>query len=349
MRNRLRGKVSPRPMSRTTIKDIALAAGVSTTTVSHVVNNTRFVDPETRERVLQSMSALGYQPNFLARSLRKGESKTIGLIVPDAANLFFAEVARKIEDYGFQQGYSVILGNSDNNPQKQSSYINTLLAKRVDGVIFISSGGEEKDLAKLREYQVPVVVADRDVPLEFADVVLVDNERGGYDATRYLLELGHRRIACITGPHDLSPSMQRIEGFQRAMKEFHLDINPEYITAGDFQFHGGELAMDQLLKRYPRPDAVFVFNDMMAFGAMSAIRKAGLEIPKDISVVGFDDIELSSAILPALTTVAQPFDEIARWTTNLLVQRMTDKSSDGKQRIILQAALVKRASAGRRI
>ena len=336
-------------MSRTTIKDIAQAAGVSTTTVSHVVNNTRYVDPETRSRVLQSMAALGYQPNFLARSLRKGESKTIGLIVPDAANLFFAEVARKIEDYGFQQGYSVILCNSDNNPEKQTSYINTLLAKRVDGVIFISSGGADNDLARLLANQVPVVVADRDVPLELADVVLVDNEQGGYDATRHLIELGHRRIACITGPHELSPSMQRVEGYRRAMQEFHLELNPDYIVAGDFTFHSGGLAMDLLLKRFPRPEAVFVSNDMMAFGAMSAIRKAGFEIPDDISVVGFDDIELSSAIIPALTTVAQPFDDIALQVTRLLVQRMIDKRNGDNQRLILKAALVKRESAGKRV
>ncbi|HBF41635.1 MAG TPA: LacI family transcriptional regulator [Anaerolineaceae bacterium] len=336
-------------MSRITIKDVAQAAGVSTTTVSHVVNNTRHVDPDTRQRVIQSMDSMGYHPNFLARSLRRGVSKTIGLIVPDAANLFFAEVARKIEDYGFQQGYSVILGNSDNNPEKQTSYVNSLMAKRVDGMIFISSGGEEKDLARLLKNQVPVVVADRDVPLELADVVLVDNERGGYDATRHLIELGHQRIACITGPHDLSPSMQRIQGYLRALQEFNLEVNPDYITAGDFQFRGGGQAMDRLLKCFPRPDAVFVFNDMMAIGAMNAIREAGLEIPRDISVVGFDDIELSSVITPALTTIAQPFDDIARHATRLLVERMEGSRPGENQRIILKASLVKRESTRKRV
>lgn len=336
-------------MRRATIKDIAQAAGVSTTTVSHVVNNTRFVDPTTRQRVLSTMEAFGYEPNFLARSLRKGISKTIGLIVPDAANLFFAEVARRIENYGFEMGYSVILGNSDNNPQKQSSYINTLLAKRVDGVIFISSGGEESDLLHLLENQVPVVVADRDVPPELADVVLLDNESAGYDATRYLIEQGHHRIACITGPHDLSPSMQRIRGYHRAMCEFKIEESPAYITSGDFQYRGGTQAMERLLRLPIPPEAVFVFNDMMAIGAMSAIRKAGLDIPHDISVVGFDDIELASAVTPALTTVAQPFDDIARQTTQLLVRRIEGKRNDGNQRIILNATLVKRQSVARRL
>ncbi len=335
-------------MSRITIKDVALAASVSITTVSHVINNTRFVDPATRERVLHFMDELGYQPNYLARSLRKGVSKTIGLIVPDAANLFFAEIARKIEDYGYKQGYSVILGNSDNDPEKQTNYINTLLAKRVDGVIFISSGGEVKDLMRFADNQVPVVVADRDVPLELADVVMLDNEKAGYDATRHLIEMGNTRIACITGPHDLSPSMQRVEGYHRAMAEFHLPVNPAFITAGDFRFLGGEQAMERLLACDPCPDAVFVLNDMMAIGAMTAIRRAGLSIPADISVVGFDDIELASAVTPSLTTVAQPIAEIARHATDLLIQRLGGNRKDENQRIILQAKLIKRESTGRR-
>ena len=335
-------------MNQVTIKDVAAQANVSTTTVSHVINNTRFVDPATRNRVLQCMHELGYQPNFLARSLRRGVSKTIGLIVPDAANLFFAEIARKIEDFGYQQGYSVILGNSDNNPEKQANYINTLLAKRVDGVIFISSGGEVDDLKRFSENHVPVVVADRDVPLELADIVMLDNEKAGYDATRYLLELGHRRIACITGPHDLSPSMQRVQGFHRAMGDFGIAVNSDYVTAGDFQFQGGQLAMDRLLLCSPRPDAVFVFNDMMAIGAMTAIRKAGLSIPSEISIIGFDDIPLAAAVTPSLTTIAQPINEIAGRATELLIQRLEGNRQDENQRVILQAALVERESTCRR-
>ncbi len=335
-------------MNQVTIKDVASKAQVSTTTVSHVINNTRFVDPATRDRVLASMRELGYQPNFLARSLRRGVSKTIGLIVPDAANLFFAEIARKIEDYGYQQGYSVILGNSDNNPEKQANYISTLLAKRVDGVIFISSGGEVDDLVLFSENHVPVVVADRDVPLELADIVLLDNEQAGYDATRFLLELGHRRIACITGPHDLSPSMQRVKGFNRAMREFGLQADAGDLVTGDFQSHGGIKAMDQLLKHSPRPDAVFVFNDMMAIGAMTAIRKAGLSIPADISLIGFDDISLAAAVTPSLTTIAQPIGEIARKATDLLIQRVEGTRQDENQRVVLKATLMERESTCRR-
>lgn len=294
------------------------------------------------------MEALGYHPNIVARSLRSGVTKTIGLIVPDASNPFFAEVARKIEDYGYQQGYSVILGNSDNNPEKQTNYINTLLAKRVDGVIFISSGGEDNDLLKFSNSQIPVVVADRNISLELADVVLVDNEQAGYDATWYLIELGHNNIACITGPNILSPSMERINGYERAMNKAGIPIRQENITAGDFTSLGGEKAMECLLAATDRPTAVFCFNDMMAIGAMAAIRKAGLSIPGDVSIIGFDDIELTSIVVPPLTTVAQPFDEIARYATDLLIERIKGNRTEANQRIVLKARLVPRESTGRR-
>ncbi|GAP14954.1 transcriptional regulator, LacI family [Longilinea arvoryzae] len=334
-------------MPRVTIKDVARAAQVSITTVSHVVNNTRFVDPATKQRVLTALEELGYQPNSLARSLRSGVTRTIGLVVPDASNLFFADVARKIEDIGFQQGYSVILCNSDNNPGKQSRYINTLLAKQVDGVIFISSGSEPDDLMRLVENNIPVVVADRDVPLELADVVLLDNEQAGYDATKHLINLGHRFIACITGPNHLAPSMQRFEGYKRCLKENGIDFDPKLIEMGDFRFPSGEEAMQRLLSSSSRATAVFVLNDMMAIGAMSAAHKAGLSIPKDISIIGFDDIEIDAAITPALTTMAQPIEEMAQYAMNLLIEHLVGKKHELNQRIILTSRLIKRDSTAR--
>lgn len=334
-------------MPRITIKDVARAAQVSITTVSHVVNNTRFVDPATKQRVLTACEELGYQPNSLARSLRSGVTRTIGLVVPDASNLFFADVARKIEDFGFQQGYSVILCNSDNNPEKQTRYITTLLAKQVDGVIFISSGSEPDDLMRLVDNNIPVVVADRDVPLELADVVLLDNEQAGYDATRHLIGLGHRRIACITGPNHLAPSMQRFEGYKRCLKENGIDFDAKRIEMGDFRFQSGEEAMQRLLASPARPTAVFVLNDMMAIGAMSSVHKAGLSIPKDISIIGFDDIEIDAAVTPALTTMAQPIEEMAQHTMSLLIDHLVGKKHDLNQRVILTAKLIQRDSTAR--
>jgi LacI family transcriptional regulator len=331
-------------MKRVTIKDVALAASVSITTVSHVVNNTRFVEPDTRQRVLRMMDALGYQPNSLARSLRSGVTKTIGLIVPDASNLFFAEIARKIEDYGFSQGYSVILGNSDNNPDKQSSYIKTLLAKRVDGMIFISSGGRDEELYPLTENHIPVVVADRDISLELADVVMLDNEKAGYEATSHLVGLGHRRIACIATTPAYNSSQARLAGYRRSLAEAGITADPALVAMGDYTSAGGLAAMNTLLDQPDRPSAVFSTNDMMAIGAMMSMRQHGLSVPTDISIVGFDDIELASEMTPALTTMRQPVDDLARAAIQILIERMTGVRTGENQRVILTGSLVLRES-----
>lgn len=335
-------------MKRVTIKDVADEAGVSVTTVSHVINETRYVNPETKLKVQNAQKKLSYRPNSVARSLRMGITKTIGLIVPDASNLFFAEVARKIEDFGYQQGYSVILGNSDNDPYKQANYVTTLIAKQVDGVIFISAGGNVQDLQELIKNNIPVVLADRDAPVDLVDVVLLDNEKAGYDATQHLLHLGHERIACITGPNDLSPSMLRVEGYKRALNEWGIPFRSELIKAGDFRFKSGESTMRELLKLSIRPTAAFILNDMMAIGAMTAARKEGVSVPSELSIVGFDDIEFASAVTPALTTLAQPFTKLAESATNLLIERMQGEATREKKRIILDAQLVVRESTCQR-
>jgi len=331
-------------VEKVTMKDVAKEAGVSYTTVSHVINGTRFVKPETEKRVQDALEKLDYRPNSVARSLRIGSTKTIGLIVPDASNLFFAEISRKIEDLGFKLGYSVILGNSDNDSKKQTNYINTLIAKQVDGVIFIATGGDVEVLESLHKNNIPVVIADRDVPLEFADVVLLDNETAGYEATKHLLDLGHKCIACITGPNYLSSSSKRVIGYKRALKEFGIPVNPELVRSSNFRFDGGMSTMTDLLESDCKPTAVFVLNDMMAIGAMAAIRKAGMSIPEDFSIVGFDDIELSSITTPPLTTIAQPFDNLAKQTIELLVGRIQGDCGDDHKRIILSAELIERES-----
>ena len=328
-----------------TIKDVARLAGVSTTTVSHVINETRYVSDELRASVLAAMEELNYRPNVLARGLRRGETKTIGLVVPDNSNLFFAEVARIVENIGFENGYSVILCNSDGNLEKEAAYVNVLIAKQVDGVIFIAAGSKYEHLHELTMAGIPVVVADRDIPQTLADVVLVDNERGGYDATRYLLSLGHRRIACIAGPSDLTPSADRVHGYRRALGEFGIPIEEKWIVPGDFRYQGGEAAIAELLRLGEPPSAVFVCNDVMAIGALRAVRSAGLQIPGDVSIVGFDDIPLASAVSPALTTVAQPIVELATLAAQLLMSRTQSDQQDGpKQRIVLDTELIVRGS-----
>jgi LacI family transcriptional regulator len=328
-----------------TIKDVARQAEVSITTVSHVINDTRYVSDELRTKVLQAMEDLHYRPNVLARSLRRGETKTIGLIVPDNSNPFFAEVARIIEDVGFQNGYSVILCNSDGNLEKEKAYISVLIAKQVDGVIFIAAGDQREHLHLLGQQAMPVVVADRDVRSPLADVVLVDNEKGGYDAARYLFGQGHRSIACITGPSGLTPSAERVDGYRQALLEADLAVRQELVVAGDFRSESGEHATEKLLHLQPPPTAIFACNDLMAIGALHTLRRAGRQVPGDVSVIGFDDIPLSSVVSPALTTVAQPVSELATLSAQLLISRIQNGGGDNPaKRIVLGARLVIRDS-----
>ncbi len=328
-----------------TMKDVAKAAGVSVTTVSHVINETRFVSEDLRTRVSQAMADLNYHPNVLARSLRQGITHTIGLIVPDNSNPFFAEVARAAETVGFENDYSVILCNSDKNVEREAAYLNVLIAKQVDGVIFIAAGSKQEHLLELLEQGIPVVVADRDMPQTLADVVLVNHEQGGYDATRYLVSLGHRRVACIAGPLGVTPSADRVRGYKRALQEAGIPIEDELIVRCTESWVAGEIAMAQLLRLDRRPSAVFAYNDVTAIGALRAIKNAGLMVPNDLSICGFDDIALASAMVPALTTVAQPIAELAILATELLIARIHNSDArEPGQRIVLDTKLIVRES-----
>jgi len=332
-----------------TIRDVAAEAGVSKSTVSHVVNGTRFVEPATAGRVRVAIDALGYHPNSLARSLRRRVTHTIGLLVPDNANPYFAEVARAIEDEGFAEGYSVVLCNSDLSPEKQAAYIDVLLAKRVDGLIIVSAGlipsaDRPNPIRPILDAGVPCVIIDSDLEGTPVDQVLVDNEQGGWLAGRHLADLGHRRIACLVGPNDLTPSAGRIAGLRRALADAGVVLAPDAIVSGNGRSDGGEAAVRELLARGVAFTALFAFNDLMAIGALGALGRAGCRVPEDVSVVGFDDVPLAAAVYPALTTVAQPVAELGRRSVRLLLDRMAERSSPFA-RVILPTTLVERESS----
>jgi LacI family transcriptional regulator len=328
-----------------TIKDVAAKAGVSTTTVSHVINDTRFVSSELRERVLKAIQDVSYFPNDIARGLRRGDTATIGLIVPDNSNPYFAEIAKTIEDIGFNQGYSVILCNSAGDLTRETAYINMLSSKQVDGVIFIAAHSEPQNLMLLKKRNIPVILVDRDVPLFYGDVVLVNNEQGGYIATKYLLEIGHTKIACITGPSDITPSADRIKGYLRALNEAGLEKRDDYLIMGNFGYQSGEDAVDKLILLDELPSAVFVCNDMMAIGVLRRAKFHKLRIPEDISIVGFDNIQFSAAVSPALTTIAQPIKELSSAAINRLISQI-QSDVDNKEgiRIMLDTQLIIRDS-----
>ena len=333
-----------------TIQDVAARSGVSISTVSRVVTGAVAVEPATAERVREAISALSYRPNLLARSFRRRVTHTIGLLVPDNSNPFFAEVARTIEDAGFAEGYSVVLCNSDLSLVKQETYIDVLLAKRVDGLILASSGliptGEGHDaVERILDAGVPCVVVDRDLGETPVDQVLVDNDLGGYLAGEHLINLGHRRIACLVGPSDLTPSAGRIAGFRRALADADLAVAAEALVRGNGRPDGGAAAAQQLLEQELDVTAIFAFNDQMATGAVGTLQRAGLRVPEDISVVGFDDIPQSSAIFPALTTVAQPIGEMGTIGVRLLLDRIARRDAP-RQRVHLATRLVVRESTG---
>ena len=327
------------------MRDVAEHANVSVTTVSHVINETRPVGDELRQRVLAAMDELGYQPNLLARSLRQGKTHTIGMIIPDNANPFFAEMARGVEDTSFEQGYSVILCNSDGNLDKELLYANVLAEKRVDGIIFVAAGLSIERILDLQARRMPLVVVDRDLPEAAVDSVLTDNAQGGWLATHHLVELGHRRIGCITGPSDITPSAERITGYRQALDESGIPVDKALIVRGDFQYDSGYQAASQLLQMDDPPTAIFACNDLMAIGVMSAALKLGLHIPADLSVIGFDDVRLASFANPPLTTIVQPKYEIGVIATTMLLERMHDLEMPARRRVFETNLLLRQSTA----
>ncbi|MDJ0752718.1 MAG: LacI family DNA-binding transcriptional regulator [Ardenticatenaceae bacterium] len=330
----------------TTIRDVAERAGVSISTVSHILNETRHVSDELKERVQLAMLELNYKPNALARSLRRKRSRTLGIIVPDSANPYFAEVARGVEDASFDQGYSVILCNSDADPEKESMYINVLAEKQVDGICLVAASSQtiETHLDNVPHLQIPMVLIDRENPNTVVDSVVVENTAGSIKAVEHLLSLGHQRIGCITGLPDLINSQKRSNGYREALKNAGLIVDESLIVEGDFRYEGGYDATKHLLGLNDPPTAIFACNDLMAIGAISAIVSAGLSVPQDISIVGFDDIHLAMFANPPLTTVVQPKYEMGVTAAKILLQRLQTPDLPPKRHLLQTHLLVREST-----
>lgn len=330
-----------------TIKDVAALAGISYTTVSHVLNKSRPVSEPVRLKVEAAIAELDYVPSAVARSLKARSTATIGLLVPNSVNPYFAELARGIEDGCERNGYCVILCNSDDNPKKQRSYLRVLLEKRIDGLI-VASVGEDSDLqGSLARVRTPMVIVDRAVEGVEADLVRIDHELGAYLATRHLLELGHRDIAYIGGPASTSVAQLRQAGFQRALSEAQIAVTDEWIVSSDFTSLGGYAAAAQLLDGR-RPTAIFAANDMIGIGVLRAAAERNINVPGELSVIGFDDIQLSRYVFPALTTVGQSIRELGESAAALLLSRIA-KPLQGvpEQRIVAPKIVLRESTAPR--
>lgn len=325
-----------------TMKQVAALAGVSVSSVSHVLNSTRHVSDEVRQRIEDAMRDLAYVPSAVARSLRHNTTHTVGIMLPNNSNPYFAELIHSIEDRCYKAGYNVVLCNSDDDPVKQGVYLRVLMEKRVDGLIVMSSGDTPDLPGLLSGLKVPLVLVDRQWASLECDTVSSDHRMGGYLATQHLIELGHRRIACITGPQHLAPSRLRTAGWREALLAAGLDT--EELAIGDFTSQGGHDVTMRLLQSAKRPQAIFACNDLMAIGALCAAHALGLSVPEDLSVVGFDDIELAAFMSPPLTTVAQPKIRIGEVATELLFERLNQVRTT-PCKIALQPSLCVRASS----
>jgi LacI family transcriptional regulator len=326
-----------------TIRKVADLAGVSIATVSHVINDTRAVSGELTARVLIAMEQLDYHPDIIARSLRRRETLTLGLLVPSIEIPFFARVAAGIEAAANDAGYSVILCNSGWSLPREVHYLNNLLARRVDGLLCISLAMTAEHIAPVLRRRTPVVIFERTMPGVEVDAVEIDNVQGAYDATSHLLDLGHRRIGCITGLRNSNLNEERILGYRKGLAQRGIPFDPTLLQTGDYTAASGVRNAHTLLQVPEPPTAVFAFNDLMALGVLRAAHERGLRVPADLAVIGFDGLAFTEHSCPPLSTVEQPVAEMCGAAIAMLLDRIKGGASPARVQMFA-GKLVTRAS-----
>ncbi len=325
------------------IKDVAKAAGVSTATVSRVLAHSAIIKPETRERVLEAIAQLNYRPNLIARSLRVQKSARIGLVVSDIRNPFFTAIGRAVEDAAYEQGYSVLMCNTDENPEKEELYLNLLRDENVAGVIF--SPTQQFNMAS-HTYggRMPFVIIDRSVDSHEADMVLLDNVSAACELTKHLIDNGYRKLAGLFG--DASTTGQdRHRGFLQALQEHHLNpVGVHFVSPRIKQGYDATLA---LLEQADRPDAIFTSNSLLTAGAFQAMRDKKISVPNEVALVGFDETTWDALVDPPITVMAQPTEEIGRIATELLFRRIQEPTRS-PETVTLKGSLIARGSSTKR-
>jgi LacI family transcriptional regulator len=306
-----------------TIYDVARRADVSPATVSRVVNGRASVDAALAERVRRAMADLDYRPNAVARNLRRSRTSFWSMIIANIDNPFFTALFRGVEDVARPAGYSMLLGNTDEDPGREEQYVDGALAEQIAGMV-ICPTASSSHLRRLVDAGVPVVVVDRLMPEVGADTVLVDNDQGAAAATRHLVGSGYRRIGCITGPPGLFTADQRLAGYRRGLAEAGRPYDETLVRRTDFRREGGHQAMGSLLDADPRPDAVFVANNLMTIGAVECVFGRGIPVPRELGIVGFDDMPWTNLVRPALSTVTQPTYDLGRAAAELLRLRLAE-------------------------
>lgn len=328
-----------------TIRDVAKRAGVATMTVSRVINNSGYVSEATRAKVEAAVEELGYVPNMLGPSLRFNQTNTLALLVTDITNPFWTTIARGAEDAAHSKGYSVILCNSDESPEKQEQYLAMLLKRQIDGILLAPACSAAEPVELIKKQGVPVVVLDRSVPVSDVDIIRGDSFGGASQMTKYLLDLGHRQIAILSGPQAVSTSSDRVAGYRQALLEAGLQPNEDNIFWGHYTPTSGYNMTQKILAATSRPTAIFAANNFIAIGALRALRDAGFQVPVDMSVVSFDDIPETISIDPFLTVVTQPTYEMGYRAAELLLTRLASEGPTEYQSILLPTEIIVRRSS----
>jgi LacI family transcriptional regulator len=344
---------------RTTIEDVARAAGVSRQTVSRAINDLGEISPRTRARVLRIAEEMGYRPSSIARGLATRRTRTLGLVIPDVANPFFSDVARGAEHEGYAGGYNVFLCNTDEDPERELAVLRSLEEKRVDGVVLCSSRLDDDELRQVVARQSAVVLVNR--RLEPARVengvgtVMLDDVAGGRMATQHLVDSGHRAVGFLAGPPASRSGRSRAEGYRAACAAADLPYSPAWTVPCPADVDGGHQAARDLLTTHPELTALFCYNDLVAVGALRACAGLGRQVPDDLALVGFDDIMLAALVTPPLTTCHVPRYELGVQAMRLLLNQIggcPDKANQGPEveqspcaEIVLRPELVVRASA----
>lgn len=329
------------------IKDIALKANVSISTVSRIINKSKYVSPELVERVNSIIEETGYMPDQIARSMVTKKTKLIGIIIPDISQRFYSILLSGIEEITSEYDYNILICNINENLEKEYKYLNILKTMRVDGIIIMHEKFSSEVEKYLRTINVPIVLSSVKSQNLNALSVNIDDYRASYDAVEYLIKLGHKKIAMIGGDmEDITTEKNRFAGYRQALQDYGIEYDKAYFRIGNFKINDGYRAMNEILNAKSRPTAVFVISDEMALGAVDCITDRGLKVPDDISVVGFDDIDLASTIKPKLTTVHQPIKEIGRMSAELLINQLENKSISVKE-VVINHSLVVRDSCCR--
>lgn len=329
-----------------TIQDVAKRAGVAPITVSRFINNSGYCSPQTGARIEAAIAELGYVPNRLASGLRSKRTNVLALVLTDITNPFFTTIARGVEDAASDAGYAVIFCNTDESGAEEQKYLRMLIEQRVDGIILVPAQSTRDSAAFIQEHNIPVVILDRRVPGIEADVVRCDSEGGAYELTRLLILQGHRHIAMLSGPQNVSTFEDRLAGCRKALQEAGLAYSAEQVHYGPLtQASGYEMAC-RVMDSAPRPTALFAANNFITFGALKAMRDLGLRVPEDVALVGFDDLPPALITFPFLTVAAQPAYDMGRKATEILLNRLSGETAEPFREVVFPAEIIIRQSTG---